>query len=417
MVTTKNKKALPHYLSGLCIGKYTLREAAESTGYTPEYLCTLKKKFKAGWDCKTYNYRRTAPANKIPKKQRDMIVNLYVTEYKDYNFSFFLDCLKEFENINISYHAIRNIMAEYGIKSPNCRRVKKTKPAIHRPRLRREAEGDMIQIDGTPYQWFKWCGDNNYYSIMGGIDDATGKLFGLYMCENECLHGYNELMRYGMKRYGKPRCIYSDKAAIFCRSPKDKFKLTIAEQLAGLHESRTQWQRELNQLGIVQILAHSPQAKGRVERMWSTIQGRLPGLFRRYGIRTIADANKFMADYFVDYFNSRFSVKAVRDDTFYLPVDDNLDDILCARFPKRTHKNGSFKFQSYNFVIKGIDRVSYIDFELVISERGIYADVGGQHCEIECTDWLTDARDEIMPLCTRNILYEYLYRDMKETAA
>lgn len=417
MVTTKNKKALPHYLFGLCSGKYTLAEAAESTGYTPEYLCTLKKKFRAGWDCKTYNYRRTAPANKLPKALRDRIVNIYVTEYKDCNFKFFLQCLIDFEEIKVSYHAIRNIMREYGIKSPKERKVK-PKAKAHKPRLRRECEGDMIQLDGTPYQWFSWCGDKNYYDMMGGVDDATGKLYGLYMTENECLHGYNELMRYGMNKYGKPRCVYTDKAAIFCVSPKDKFKLTISEQLAGLHEKRTQWQRELDQLGIVQILAHSPQAKGRVERMWQTVQGQLPYLFRKFKIHNMAEANVWLAEYFIDYYNSKYAVKAVRDDTFYLPVDDTLDDILCARFHKKTHKNGSFKFQSYNFVITGLDRVSYIDFELCISAKnGIYADVNGRHYPIECTDWLTDARDEIMPLCTRTILYEYLYKDMKETAA
>lgn len=413
----KNKQALPHFLSGLCTGKYTLREAAESTGYSIDHLCRLKKKFRQGWDCKTYNYSHKSPTNRIKQSVREKIVRLYSTEYADFNFKFFLECLEENEGIHISYGALRNIMKEFGIKSPCDRRRKVRGVVCHRPRLRRKSEGDMIQLDGTPFQWFKWCGDMNYYDLMGAIDDATGKLVGLYMCENECLHGYNEVLRQCFAKYGKPRCTYTDKAGIFCKSPQQKFKLTLEEQLAGLHESHTQWQREMEDLGIVQILAHSPQAKGRVERMWGTIQGRLPGLFKLYKIHNMKEANAFIESFFLDYFNRHFSKVPACSDTFWQDCPDNLDDILCARFKKRTKRNGNFKFQGYNFVITGLDRASYISFDLCISERGIYADVNGKHYELDCTDWITDTRDEIMPLCTRNIMYEYLYRDMKESAA
>lgn len=394
-----------------------MKQVSESTGYTRQHLLTLKKRFQSGWDCKTYDYTHKAPANKTPAALCDKIVNIYVTKYADYNFQFYCDCLEEFEGIKISYNTLAGIMKEYGVVSPCARRKKRKGVVNHRERLRRQNEGDMIQLDGTPFPWFQWCGDREYYSLMGAIDDATGKIVGLYMCENECLHGYNEVMRQCFSRYGKPRCAYTDKAGIFCKSPQQKFKLTLEEQLAGLHESRTQWQRELNQLGIVQILAHSPQAKGRVERMWGTIQGRLPALLKRFEIHNIKEANQFLESYFIDYFNRHFSKTAAVSEEFWVPVTENLDDILCARFMKKTKRYGSFKFQGYNFVIVGLDRCTNISFDFCISERGIYADVDGKHYDVDCTDWLTDAKDEIMPLCTRNILHEYLFKDMKESAA
>lgn len=108
-----------------------------------------------------------------------------------------------------------------GLKALKLARLRK-KIKAHRPRLRRENEGDLIQIDGTPFEWFYKSGDNKKYSMHGAIDDATGKITGLYITENECLYGYLEILRQTIQNHGIPREIYSDRAAIFCVTPKNK---------------------------------------------------------------------------------------------------------------------------------------------------------------------------------------------------
>lgn len=212
----KNKALLPVYVRGLYSGKYTLRQASESTGYSIPWLCQLKKAYAIEGGAVFQNKNKgRVPYNKISQELRQKIAALYSGEYSDVNFSYFHQCLQEFEGVEISLPTLRNILEEYGLRSPESRKVKMKKKKIHRPRIRRECEGDLLQIDGTPYAWFYKSGDLKRYCMVGGIDDATGKITGLYLTENECLYGYLELMRQTCENFGIPREIYSDRAAIF----------------------------------------------------------------------------------------------------------------------------------------------------------------------------------------------------------
>ena len=417
MKTLKHKSLLPVYLVGLAAGKYTLAQAAGACGYSVVRMCQLKQAYlREGLSCLDNKNLGHVPSNKTPEPVKRRIVALYASPaYAGINFKYFGECLEHYEGVSVSYTTLRAIMSEYGIKSPEAHKIKKQK--VHRPRVRRYNLGDLLQIDGTPYAWFERFGNNKRYCMAGAIDDATGRITALYITEFECLYGYLEIMRRTIQRYGVPREVYSDRAAIFCVTPKNKKNLTQWEQLAGLHDKRTQWQRILDELGVRQILAWSPEAKGRVERMWLTLQRRLPTEFYRAGCDTVEAANAFLVDY-VERFNKQFAVEPMRPESFFLPCLVNLDVVLTAQIPRRTDARGCISFHSYKFAIDA-PRVCCRDCVLHVSEGGIYARFpGDEHFyPVRLLDELRAGLGETMPQVVADIIYRYMFAYAKEVSA
>lgn len=412
----KHKAILPVYIKGLYYGKYTLRQASESTGYTIQHLCVLKKQYaRLGDTLFEHRNRGRPPKNKTDPKLAQKIALIYSGHYKDVNFSYFCRCLEEFEGIKISLSTLRKIMKDYGITSPEARKVKKKKE-VHRPRLRRDCEGDLLQVDGTPFAWFYKFGDNKRYCLTGSIDDATGKITGLYFTENECLYGYLEILRQTCTRYGVPREIYSDRAAIFCFTPKDK-RLAQWEKMEIMHEKRTQWQRICEELHIHTIFAWSPEAKGRVERMWRTVQGQLPIWLYKNNLSSVEEANKHLSKY-IESFNKSYSVKPADDDNFYIDAPDNLEDILCAQFPRRADGRGCITFQGTTFYAPNAPDFSRRDILLCINERGLYAKYLNEYYPlIPTSNFVQQVRADRLPQVVINIIYRYLYAFGKEISA
>ena len=412
----KHREILPIYVKGLYNHKYTLKQASESTGYSIVHLCRLRKKYEQ-YGAQIFEHGNSGhiPTNKIDTKLRQRIACIYSAQYSDVNFSYFQKCLKEFEGINIGLSTLRNIMNEYGLKSPEARKIKKKK-IVHRPRLRRDTEGDLLQIDGTPFAWFYKFGDNKRYCLSGGIDDATGKITGLYFTENECLYGYLEVLRQTCKNYGVPREIYSDRAAIFCYTPRGKM-LTQWEKLEVMHEKRTQWQRICDDLHIHQILAWSPEAKGRVERMWRTVQGQLPIWLYKNNCKTVEDANKIISRY-IKSFNESYAVQAADDDNFYIDAPANLSDILCAQFPRRADNRGCITFQGTTFYAPNAPDFARRDVTLCINESGLFVKYQNKYYNLLPTEnFVRQVYGEFMPQVVVNIIYRYLYAYAKEVSA
>ena len=413
----KYKNLLPVYLKGLASGKYTLSQAASACGYSVVRMCQLKKEYeRVGLSVLEHKNRGRIPSNKTPLAVKNKIMQLYTTPaYAGINFKYFCECLNHYENIKITYSTLRNIFAEYKIKSPEAHRIKKPAPA-HRPRIRRANFGDMLQIDGTPFPWFFRFGDKKKYCMVGAIDDATSKITALYITDNECLYGYMELLRLTINKYGCPREIYSDRAAVFCHTPRNKQNLTQWEQLAGLHDKKTQWQRILDDLSIRQILAWSPEAKGSVERMWLTLQKRIPTELFRAGCDTVDKANLFLKKY-VDRFNELFGVEPMRPESFFIPCTQNLDDILAAQVPRRADSNGCISFHSYKFAVLA-PRVRCRDLVLHISQRGIYAKLDGKFYPLKLLDdFIYSDPGERLPQVLVDIIYRYMFANAKEISA
>ena len=412
----KHKAILPQYVRGLYQHKYTLKQAAESTGYSIDHLCRLRKKY-ALYGNKIFEHGNIGhtPPNKIDIRLREKIALIYSGEYEDVNFSYFQKCLKEYENINVSLSTLRNIMQEYNLVSPEGHKRKKKKQ-VHRPRLRRDCEGDLLQIDGTPYAWFYKFGDEKRYCLSGGIDDATGKITGLYITDNECLYGYLEVLRQTCNSYGVPREIYSDRAAIFCHTPAGK-NLAQWEKLEVMHEKRTQWQRICTELHINQILAWSPEAKGRVERMWKTIQGQLPIWLYKNNITTVEQANKELYRY-IESFNRSYAVEAADDEIFYIDAPVNLDDILCAQFTRHCDKTGTLSFQGILLYAPTAPDLSHCDILLCINDRGIFARYHDVYYPlVPVGGMVQQVYNDKLPQVLVDIIYRYLYAFGKEISA
>ena len=331
-----------------CIkGQCTIKQVATVLGLSERRVKQIKKEVKEnGVKSIQHGNRGRKPKNTIPDETKKKILELRSSyEYEISNFKHFQELLKERENIDISYSALYNILKKAGIKSP--KKHRKTK--LHHRRKRKAAEGMMLQADGTPFDWFE---TGQKYSLHGFVDDATGKITGLYMCKNECLLGYLEVLRQTLENYGIPISLYPDKYSVFFPPKKVNDHITLEEQLNGREKGITQFGRIIEELGIEMFPASSPQAKGRIERLWETLQSRLVTEFRINNIKNINDANVFLIEYIKKY-NSKFAVEATNQKSVFLklPKRYNLDELLCVRFERTIDNAGVFSINNSKFQI------------------------------------------------------------------
>lgn len=332
-------------ISKIIGGHMTIAEAAVSLGISERQIIRLKQGVIAeGAAFLIHKNVNRKPKHALDDKLIADIIALKQSEnYKSANFQHFQELLECHENIKISYSALHSLLTQANIKSPKKRR--RFKP--HRRRKRKPQEGLLIQMDATPFEWFD---SSEKFSLHGAIDDATGNIVGLYMTKNECLHGYWEVMRQCLLNYGIPVSLYTDRHAIFLSTLAGK--LSIEDQLAGKVVNDTQFGRAMSELGITLIPARSPQAKGRVERLWETLQSRLPVEFKIADISTVDQANEFLAKY-TSIFNTKFSVEPENTESAFRTLSPtlNIDSVLCVKLNRSVDAGGVFSFYNRQFKI------------------------------------------------------------------
>lgn len=336
MSRTQLKRA--HVLRSYNEGLLSRKDTAEKLGLSQRQAQRLAKGMKEeGETALIHKNTGRRPAHTLPTKTKEDILKIRRQEvYKDCNVKHFQGLLEKYHGIIVSYTPLYLLLKENGIESPK----KHSKTKTHRKRKRRACPGELIQIDAAPFDWF---GDGKMRSLHGGIDDASSMVTGLYLAENECLHGYFEITRQTITNHGTPLSMYSDKHAIF-RSP-----LTQKKEEVGEEANLTQYGRALDELGVNIIFANSPQAKGRIERLWNTLQSRLPVEFRLRGITTVEAANSFLSDYINDY-NKLFAVKPEGDSIFVpLLAGEDLENILCVKETRAMDSAGVFSFKNRSF--------------------------------------------------------------------
>lgn len=334
-----------HVIKDSLEGNMTVGAAASALGISERQVTRLRNGVKEkGVAFMIHKNTGRSPGHAVSEDEKREIVSLYSKEkYEGSNFLHFSELLSEHEGITRSCSTVNRVLKEAKIESPKKRR--RYKP--HRSRKRKAQEGLLIQMDASQHRWF---GGNALYSLHGGIDDATSKIVGLYMTKNECLQGHLEVVRQTVGNNGVPISIYADRHTIF-RSPNAD-KLTIEQQLEGKQTSDTQFGRAVKELGITIIAARSPQAKGRIERLWETLQSRLVVEFRIHDIKTLHEANMFLMDY-IPKFNAQFAVEPDSTESAYVQTNLDLDLILCAK-EKRTVDNGAvFSFKGKHFKVVG----------------------------------------------------------------
>jgi transposase InsO family protein len=349
------------------------------------------------------------PANYTAEGLRAEIIRLKKSAvYSSFNITYFREMLEEREGIRISYSTLRTILKEAGVPTKR----KHTGEKQFRRRPRREHFGEMLQADATPYDWF---GSGERSALHGFIDDGTGKITGLYLCRNECLAGYLEVMRKTLTKYGVPMDFYSDKAGIFVVTTKKRENWTEEEIRAGRCLDKTQFGKIAEQLGINMIHANTPQAKGRIERLWGTLQDRLTSFFTLEGIRNIDDANAILPKFIRDY-NRRFAKKAVARDSYFIPLSkkEDLDKILTVRFERTTDACGCFSFQNYTFQIDADGHIpAKKKIVFLFSEKiGFQALLGSRYYPVTLLGYV-GKRKSNLPEVTKFLLDKYYHTDVK----
>jgi len=335
-----------HVAHCLIEGKMLISDAALVLNLSERQVIRIKKGVMEKGDAFVIHKNKgRKPKHAVTDQQKQLVIELKNSKYKEANFTHFQELLEKHEGISLSYPTIYRILTVEGIQSPK----KHTRRKPHRRRKRKEQEGMMVQIDASPYEWII---GGERYSLHGAVDDATGKILALFFTKNECLNGYFEVLRQILVTYGIPLSIYADRHTIFL-SPKHG-KLSLEEELAGKKVNDTQFGRALKELGITLIPAKSAQAKGRIERLWETLQSRLPVEFKVAGIDSFEAANAFLQK-FMDIYNEKFAVLPENPESAYreLPDSINLDYILCMKETRIADNGSGFSFtKDYYQIIK-----------------------------------------------------------------
>lgn len=257
--------------------------------------------------------------NTTPKKKKDKIISLYKGKYNDFGPLLASEKLFEIDKLKISDETLRNWLIAEGLWIKNRKRRK------HRKwRERRHFFGEMEQIDGSHHDWFE--GRAPKCVLMGHIDDATSNVYVRFF-KYEGTFPFMDSFKCYIKKYDIPHSVYLDMHSTY-KSPK---KPTIEDQLEN-REPLSEVERALKELGVEVIHARSPQAKGRVERLFKTFQDRVIKEMRLKGIKAIEEANKFLK-YYLPIFNKRFSVQALEEGDLHRPIEKgvDLDAILCIK--------------------------------------------------------------------------------------
>jgi hypothetical protein len=291
-------------------------DAAVLLGVSPRQVRRLRAGLRQeGFEAVIHGNIGRSPANRTEAASLERILFLAGPDgkYRDLNVCHLQDLLEQQERISIGRSTLDRLLKQAGVRQAG----KGPAPVHRRKRLRRPAEGMLLQIDGSPFDWLEGRGPKAV--LIGAIDDATGRVVFLHFRPTEDQIGYLLLLRGVATSYGLPMSIYHDRHTIL-RSPKQP---TLEEELAG-QAPMSQIQRVMAELGIESIPAHSPQAKGRIERLWGTLQDRLTKELRLAGITSLEEANAFLPS-FIERYNARFAKAAEDPNSAWVPLPPKLD--------------------------------------------------------------------------------------------
>jgi transposase len=315
----------------------TNKEVAQALGVSVRQVQRMKKALREdGPSGLAHGNRGSTPKHAVASETAALVVDLYKTKYTGFNFTHFTEKLVEVEGIAISRPSVRRLLLAAGYRSPRKRRAPK-----HRSRRERRAcEGAMLQLDGSYHDWLE--GRGPWMCLVGAIDDATGKVLGGVFREHEDAHGYFLLMRGVVAKHGIPETVYRDRHGIF---EKDKKEPTdIWEDFEG-KQSPTQFGRLMEELRITPIPANSPQAKGRIERLWGTFQDRLVSELRLAGACTMEEAQEVLVRVIADH-NRRFGRKPSDPKSVYrrMETGKTYDLVFCFKYHRTVARDNTVVF-------------------------------------------------------------------------
>ncbi len=345
-------------LKSVLVGSLAQAKAAEVLGLSERHVRRLQRTLKTKGPESLISKKRGRQSNRAIKENiKAKALKLVDTHYHDYGSTLITEKLFERHNIKIGKETMRQWLIRTKRRQP-----KQVKPVkIRQLRARRDCFGELIQIDGSIHDWFEKRGER--CTLLVFIDDATSKLVNLKFVPEESTLGYFAALDEYIRQYGKPRSVYTDKHAVFKVNTPGGWNTT------GL----TQFGRALKQLNIEAIFAHSPEAKGRVERANNTLQDRLVKELRYFGISTITEANKFLKQYIHEY-NRKFAVEPKNPVDLHQPLTDRerfmLDKILSIQTKRRTNKNLIIKHHNISYQLTNVGKGHrYTNQNVVVCEK------------------------------------------------
>ncbi len=316
----------------------TQKEAGEQIGVSERWVRKLMGRMRREGDRAVVHGLRGRSSNRrIPAPIREKAVGLVKKEYGDFGPTLASEYLAEGHGIAVSRETLRGWMIAAQLWRPRRARVER----VHTWRLRRSQWGELVQWDTSEHDWLEGRGEKLYLVLM--IDDATSRALARFVRHDSTEENLRTLRAY-LKRWGRPVAVYTDKAGLF----KINRPQRVEEQL-GAERPKTQIGRALEELGIEWIAAHSPQAKGRVERFFGTAQNRLVKGLRKAGVCTLEEAQRYLERVYLPLWNRRFTIPAANPTDAHRPLGPQHD--LAAIL---SHVESRVVAEDYTFRLQGI---------------------------------------------------------------
>jgi transposase len=320
-------------------GRLSHREASERLGIGVRQFKRLVRAWRGEGDAGLMSRQRGRPSHRRMSGERRMLIGgLLKEKYADFGATLAAEKLEELDRIKVSAETVRRIQIDLGLWRPKKRRARR----VFQLRQRRPRFGELIQIDGSPHDWFEGRGPR--CTLIVFIDDATSRLTALHFAPVESAKAYLAALRDQVLTHGSPLAFYSDRHGIFRVNAKD----------AQSGDGKTEFGRVVDRLGITLINALTPQAKGRVERANQTLQDRLLKEMRLSNINSIAQAQGFLPEFMIRY-NEKFAVPPADATPAHRPwtkAADDLDLALAAQEERVLSKSLTFSYGGTKYCVK-----------------------------------------------------------------
>lgn len=320
--------------------KLCQKAASERLGIGVRQIKRLVQRWRAEGDSGLVSRQRgRASNNRLGSGTMAEVERLLQEQYTDFGPTLAAEKMFECNGLKVSRETVRKVQMRLKLHKAKTRRAAR----VFQSRERRPRFGELIQIDGSPHDWFE--GRGSRCTLLVFIDDATNRLTALRFAPAETTHAYLEALRGHIVAHGVPLALYSDRHGIF--------RVNAKEAASG--DGLTEFGRVLNRLQIKSICAHTPQAKGRVERANQTLQDRLVKEMRLRGISNIEQANAFMP-FFIEQWNTSRWIKPPKDTTNahrpWTQSQAELDETLARTDTRRLSKNLMFQYQGTFYGVK-----------------------------------------------------------------
>ncbi|MDO8750684.1 MAG: ISNCY family transposase [Dehalococcoidia bacterium] len=339
----------------------TGREAGTLMGVSVRHMRRLLAAYREeGAAALAHGNRGRVPVHALAAGLKARLVEAAQTTYAGCNCAHLSELLAQREGLVLSRSSVWRVLTAAGLKSPRKRRS----PQHRCRRQRMPQEGMLVQLDGSPHAWLGDRGPK--FTLLLAVDDATGTVPCALFREHEDTEGYLLLLQGIIVRRGIPLAVYTDRHAVFQHQ-----RPAPAEDASASTGEPTQFGRAMRELGVTQVFAHSPEAKGRVERANGTFQDRLVAELRLAGASSLQEANRVL-EAFLPRFNARFGVPAAESGPAYRLPEPGLDvdGVLCVKERRIVAKDNTVQYQGRTLqLFPGTDRLSYARAHVEIQER------------------------------------------------